>query len=46
MHAVEVTDDGIARMAPLVEAIATAEGLSAHAESVRLRVGGATWSRA
>jgi histidinol dehydrogenase len=45
MHAVEVTDAGIARMAPLVETIATAEGLSAHAESVRLRMGRATWSR-
>ncbi len=44
VHAVEVSDAGIERMAPLVEAIATAEGLAAHAESVRLRVGGATWS--
>lgn len=45
VHAVEVSEAGIARMAPLVEAIASAEGLAAHAESVRLRVGGATWSR-
>jgi histidinol dehydrogenase len=46
VHAVEVTDEGIARMAPLVDAIATAEGLAAHAESVRLRTTGPTWSSA
>jgi histidinol dehydrogenase len=45
VHAVEVTDAGIARMTPLIEAIASAEGLDAHAESVRLRVGRATWSK-
>ncbi len=44
VHAVEVTDAGIARMAPLVDAIASAEGLAAHAESVRLRIGGGTWT--
>jgi len=44
VHAVEVSDAGIARMAPLVEAIATAEGLAAHAESARLRIGSGTWS--
>ena len=44
VHAVRISAPGIARIAPFVEAIAEAEGLSAHAESVRLRVGDATWS--
>jgi histidinol dehydrogenase len=45
VHAVRVDADGIARVAGHVAAIATAEGLAAHAESVRMRVGEATWSR-
>ncbi|MDA8032973.1 MAG: histidinol dehydrogenase [Actinomycetota bacterium] len=44
VHAVRVRHDGIARVAHHVAAIATAEGLPAHAESVRLRAGEATWS--
>ena len=44
VHAVRISERGIARIAPVVEAIAEAEGLAAHAESVRLRVGNATWS--
>ncbi len=44
VHAIEVNEQGIARIAGHVAAIATAEGLPAHAESVRLRAGGATWS--
>jgi histidinol dehydrogenase len=44
VHAVRISAPGIARIAPYVEAIAEAEGLAAHAESVRLRVGDATWS--
>jgi histidinol dehydrogenase len=46
VHAVRVDAAGIARVAPAVAAIADAEGLPAHAESVRLRVGQATWSTA
>lgn len=44
VHAVRVDDAGIARVAHHVAAIATAEGLPAHAESVLLRLGEATWS--
>lgn len=45
VHAVRVDHAGIARVARHVAAIATAEGLPAHAESVRLRLGEATWSQ-
>ena len=38
IHVVEVDHDGLAALAPSVEALATSEGLAAHAESVRLRV--------
>lgn len=44
VHAVRIDEAGIERVAPHVAAIADAEGLPAHAESVRMRVGGATWS--
>lgn len=44
VHAVRVSEAGISRVARHVAAIATAEGLPAHAESVRVRVGEATWS--
>ncbi|MHB1973136.1 MAG: histidinol dehydrogenase [Acidimicrobiales bacterium] len=44
VHAVRIDAAGIERAAPHVAAIADAEGLPAHAESVRMRVGGATWS--
>ena len=37
IHVVEVTSDGFATLGPLVEEIATAEGLTAHAESIRIR---------
>ena len=37
VHIVEVTDTGFAWAAPLVAAIADAEGFATHAESVRLR---------
>ncbi|HEY6533593.1 MAG TPA: histidinol dehydrogenase [Acidimicrobiales bacterium] len=37
VHVVEVDADGFALAAPVVAAIADAEGLAAHAESVRLR---------
>ncbi len=36
-HIVAVDGDGFDRLAPAVEALATAEGLDAHAESIRLR---------
>ncbi|MEM8902863.1 MAG: histidinol dehydrogenase [Actinomycetota bacterium] len=36
MHVVEITDAGLAELAPHVAAIADAEGLAAHALSVRL----------
>jgi histidinol dehydrogenase len=36
-HVVTVDGDGFDRLAPAVEALATAEGLDAHAESIRLR---------
>ncbi len=45
VHAVRVTDQGISRVAPHVAAIASAEGLAAHAESVRMRIGEPTWSK-
>ncbi|HYX44954.1 MAG TPA: histidinol dehydrogenase [Acidimicrobiales bacterium] len=37
IHVVSVDQDGLARVAPHVAALAEAEGLPAHAESVRLR---------
>jgi histidinol dehydrogenase len=40
VHAVAVDRPGLARLAPAVAAIAEVEGLPAHAESVRIRVGG------
>ena len=39
VHFVEVAEAGFARLAPTVEALAEAEGLAAHADSVRLRTG-------
>lgn len=44
IHAVRISKSGIARIAPFVTEIAQAEGLAAHAESIRLRVGQSTWS--
>ncbi len=44
VHAVRVDRRGIQQVARHVAAIADAEGLPAHAESVRLRLGEATWS--
>jgi len=44
VHAVRVDQAGMARVAPHLVAIATAEGLPAHAESALLRVGSPTWS--
>jgi histidinol dehydrogenase len=44
VHAIRIDDAGMARIASSVAAIATAEGLPAHAESVRMRVGQPTWS--
>jgi histidinol dehydrogenase len=44
VHAVRVDRRGIDRVARHVASIADAEGLPAHAESTRLRVGEATWS--
>ena len=40
IHVISVDQDGLARVAPHVAALAEAEGLPAHAESVRLR-----WAR-
>jgi histidinol dehydrogenase len=37
IHVISVDEGGLARMAPHVAAIAEAEGLAAHAESVRMR---------
>ena len=37
IHVVDVDRRGFARLAPAVEAMAVSEGLSAHAESVRIR---------
>ncbi len=39
MHVVNVDKAGLRRLAPHVIALATAEGLTAHAEAVRLRLG-------
>ncbi len=40
IHVVDLDRDALARLAPHVAAIAGAEGLAAHAESVRMRVAG------
>jgi histidinol dehydrogenase len=37
LHVVRASEDGLARVVPYVTAIAEAEGLAAHAESVALR---------
>jgi histidinol dehydrogenase len=37
IHVVDIDRDGLDRLAPHIEAMATAEGLAAHAESVRIR---------
>jgi histidinol dehydrogenase len=37
IHVVEVTNEGFEALAPTVIAIAEAEGLAAHAESIRMR---------
>ena len=37
IHVVHVTEAGLAKVAPWVDAIAAAEGLDAHATSVALR---------
>jgi histidinol dehydrogenase len=39
IHLIDVDEAGLARLAPHVVALATAEGLPAHADSVRIRVG-------
>jgi histidinol dehydrogenase len=39
VHVVSVTEEGLAHLAPHVVALAQAEGLAAHADSVRLRQG-------
>jgi histidinol dehydrogenase len=39
IHVVSVDEAGLARVAPHVAALAEAEGLPAHADSVRLRAG-------
>jgi histidinol dehydrogenase len=39
IHVVSVDRAGLAGLAPHVVALATAEGLSAHADSVRVRLG-------
>jgi len=44
VHAIGVDERGIRRVAHDVAAIATAEGLPAHAESVLMRIGEPTWS--
>jgi histidinol dehydrogenase len=38
MHVISVTPDGLREVAPHIEAIATSEGLHAHARSVRMRL--------
>ena len=43
-HTIRVDEAGMARVARHIEAIAEAEGLPAHAESVRMRIGKPTWS--
>jgi histidinol dehydrogenase len=45
VHAVRISERGMKEIASHVETLAETEGLAAHAESVRLRTGGATWSR-
>jgi len=42
VHVVSTDAPGLARLAPHIEAMAEAEGLSAHAESVRVRAGSAS----
>jgi histidinol dehydrogenase len=37
IHVISVDEAGLARLAPHVAALAEAEGLAAHAESVRIR---------
>jgi histidinol dehydrogenase len=37
IHVVEVTREGFEALAPVVECLAEAEGLAAHAESIRMR---------
>jgi histidinol dehydrogenase len=44
VHAVRISETGMKEIATHVAALAEAEGLAAHAESVRLRTSGATWS--
>jgi histidinol dehydrogenase len=41
IHVVDMSESALARLAPAVTALAEAEGLPAHAQSVRLRLGGA-----
>jgi len=41
VHVVSVSEEGLERLAPHVAALARAEGLAAHADSVRLRRGSA-----
>ena len=45
VHTVRVDERGIERVAHHVAAIADAEGLPAHAESVLMRIGEPTWSK-
>ena len=45
VHAVRIDERGIERVAHHVAAIAEAEGLPAHAESVLMRIGEPTWSK-
>jgi histidinol dehydrogenase len=40
MSVVEMSDRSLAALAPVVEALAAAEGLEAHARAVRVRLGG------
>lgn len=44
VHTVRISEAGIAEIAGDVSVLAEAEGLAAHAESVRLRIGKSTWS--
>ena len=45
MHTVTLDEDALARVGPWVEAIAEAEGLAAHAESIRVRGAGSVRAR-
>ena len=45
VHAVSVSDAGMARVARHVASIASAEGLPAHGESALVRIGAGTWSQ-